>query len=382
MLNGTELNLLFSQVFGYSSTESGHRMGFLVDVPSNRTDDTPQWRDRREIAMKWACALTKTSFHACMVYAYESVGHGNADLSHPVHAIALQDQVPDTADALDAYPGETIEIENVYSRAEFWVVLTQYSVTALLKLAAARYGFRAASLPGFTQAMLSALTIDFATLETRVSKLAAALTHAHTALLQFDVNGKTYPLTVDLRYRMGFAASGRFTRNGQVGTLPSGEAYIVPYEGEKNRMISMTDGVLPIERDGEIALCEISENRVVCIDGDNAWANGLRKWIAADPTRANLAELGMGVLGEWGVDPVSIPIHDEKLGLHIALGRSEHLGGVTSPADFKSPATVAHADYIYHRGIMPHIRIARGTLLFDDREAVFMINDAYQWDAV
>ena len=383
MLNGTELNLLFSQVFGYSATESGHRMGFLVDVPSIAEDDTPKWRQRRKIIMQWARALAKTSFHACMVYAYESMGRRNADLSHPVHAIALNDEVPDTADLLDAYPGEVLDIEYVYSRAEFWIALTEYSVTAPLKVAAARYGFRAATMPGFTYSMLPALAIDVAVIESRVSKLAKALTEAHTAVLHFEVNGKIYVLTIDLRYRMGFALSGRFVRNGQVGNLPAGEAYIVPYEGEKNGIISTTDGILPIEHKGEIALCEISENRIVCIDGDNAWANELRDWIAVDYARANVSELGLGILGEWGIEPVGDVLLDEKLSVHIGLGRSEHIGGVTSPADFKSPANVCHVDYLYHRKNMPHIRVARGILFFDDRDEVtFVVNDHYMFDAL
>ena len=139
---------------------------------------------------------------------------------------------------------------------------------------------------------------------------------------------------------------------------------------------------MPIEKNGEIALCEISENRVVCIDGDNAWANELREWIAVDVARSNVAELGLGILGEWGVEPVGHILLDEKLAVHIALGRSEHLGGVTSPADFKSPKNISHVDYVYHHKIMPHIRVARGVLMFDDREVVFLVNDHYQFDSL
>ncbi len=381
-MNGTELNLLFSQVFGYSSTEASHRMGFLVDVPSVAADDTQDWADRRALVMRWARALNKTSYHACMVYAYESVGRGNADLVHPVHAIALQDEIPTTAAELNQYMGETADIAEIYSRAEYWIALTQYSATAPLKIAASRYGFKAATMPGFTLSMLPALSVDVAAIDARVTKLANALTKAHTAILTFDVCGSLYELTLDLRFRMGFASSGRFTRPGQAGNLPSGEAYIVPYEGEKIGMISLTGGILPIERNGEIALCEVAENRVVCIDGDNAWAESLRQSIAEDPARANVAELGLGVLGEWGVEAVGHVLLDEKLAVHIALGRSEHLGGVTSPADFKSPANVSHIDYVYHRKLMPNIRIARGILCFEDHDAVFVEHDKYQYDNI
>lgn len=326
--------------------------------------------------------LNKTSFHACMVYAYESVGRGNADLVHPVHAIALHEEIPPTAAELAEHTGETADISEIYSRAEFWIALTQYSATAPLKVAASRFGFKAATMPGFTLSMLPALAVDIAAIDARVTKLAQALSKAHTAILTFDVQEAQYELTLDLRFRMGFASSGRFTKPGQAGNLPSGEAYIVPYEGEKIGIVSLTGGILPIERNGDIALCEVSENRVVCIDGENVWADALRQSIAEDPARANVAELGLGVLGEWGVEAVGHVLLDEKLAVHIALGRSEHLGGVTSPADFLKPSNVSHIDYVYHHKLMPNIRIARGVLCFEDRDVVFVENDKYCYDNI
>ena len=380
MLTGTELNRLFSHVFGYSEQESGHRIGFLVDVPTTALDDTQDWRNRRELVMKWARVLSDTAHHACMVYAYESVGRGNADLVHPVHWISLTEMVPNTSDELNLLHGEIADAEEVYSRAEFWIALTQYSATAPLKIAAARYGFKAATMPGFTLSMMPALEIDVDEIDRKVSKLAKALTQAHTAVIRFDVLGTQYELTLDLRFRMGFASSGRFSANGQAGNLPSGEAYIVPYEGEKNGIVSVSSGILPIECDGEIALCEVEENRVVCIDGTNGWADRLRQSIEQDPARANVAELGLGILGEWGVEATGHVLLDEKLAVHIALGRSEHLGGVTSPSDFKSPENVSHIDYVYHRKLMPDIRIVKGVLMFPDHESVFVIDDRYQYD--
>lgn len=375
-----DLNRLFSQVFGYHANESGHRFGFLVDVPCQASDDTPDWKQRRELVMESALALTQQGRHACLVYAYESVGRGNADLIHPVYAISLADSIPATANDLMAYSGNGLAIEDVYARAEFWIALTQYSATAPLKLAAAQYGFRAATMPGFTLSMLPALGIDIEAIDERVQKLAKSLTHAHTALLTFNVHQTRYELRLDLRHRMGFASSGRFLTNGQAGNLPSGEAYIVPYEGERPGLISRSEGILPIEKNGEIALCEIAENRVVCVDGNGKWPSDLRNAIAQDPARANIAELGLGVLGEFGIEAVGRVLLDEKLAVHIALGRSEHLGGVTSPSDFLSPENVSHIDYVYHRKLMPSIRIERGILESNDRTILFVENDRYNYD--
>ncbi len=380
MLNGTELNLLFSQVFGYSATESGHRMGFLVDVPSCASEDTPEWGARRALVMKWARALAKTSYHACMVYAYESVGRHNAELRHPVHCISLQDEIPDSASHLVHYRGEVADVSEIYSRAEFWIALTQFSVVGPIKIAAARYGFRAAALPEFSLKMLPALSIDVASIDARVSRLAHALTHAQQVDLFFDVKGQEFQLTLDLRFRMGFSVSGRFINNGQAGTLPSGEAYIVPYEGEKIGMISLSEGILPLECDGNIALCEISENRIVCIDGNNVFAEKLRRMLSNEPAMSNIAELGLGVLGEWGITAVGQNIHDEKLGVHIGLGRSEHLGGVTSPADFRVPASASHVDYIFHHSLMPDVLLKRGVLYFNKDKVVFIQHEKYMYD--
>ena len=379
MISGLQLNHLASQVFGYSESEFGHRIGFLVDVPPVPGDDTDEWKERRAMAMH--CARVLANFqHACMVYAYQSVGRHNADLTHPVHAIALDDDIPVSAGDLDAYRGEVCEVADVFNRAEFWLVFTQFSATVPIKQAAARFGFRAIVLSGISKRMLPALSIDVNEVDRRVDKLTRALTDAHTAEIIFDVRGKKYTLSVDLRYRMGFGICGCMRCHGQVVCLPPGEAYIAPYESEKNGLISFTSGELPIQKNGDIALCEVSENRVICIDGDNPLANALRQNMSREPACANVAKLGFGILADWGIQPIGHSLYDEKLSFHIGLGRSEYLGGVTSPSDFRNHKNVSHTDYIYHPMLMPDIRIHRSALLFKDREAVCMADNRYLFD--
>jgi len=60
-----------------------------------------------------------------------------------------------------------------------------------------------------------------------------------------------------------------------------------------------------------------------------------------------MAELGFGVLKDFGILPVGKILQDEKLGFHIAFGRSEHFGGIIGPDDFSSPEEVIHLDRIY-----------------------------------
>lgn len=371
------LNRICANVFGYSEHEPGHRFGFLVDVPIREQDDTPSWKARRAFVMACAEQLRRTHGHACMVYAFGTSGKSGVERTNTLNVIPLNDDVPPDGARLAANERYSVDIREVFTRAEFWIALTQYSLTSFLKMSAAQYGFRALSIPGYTSAMAPSLLIDAVVLETRTKQYARRMTGAQAAHLEFGVGAETYALTLDLRHRMGFALPGRFLFSGLAGNLPAGEAYIVPYEGEKSGVVSRSNGILPIEYEGQTALCEIEENRIVCIDGNHSWAERLRRWVALDPARANVAKLGFGILGEWGIEPVGNKLFDEKLSLHIGIGRSEHLGGVTAPADFRSPHHVGHVCYCYHRATMPHVRVLRGSLVMDEKTYPFMKNDRY-----
>jgi len=50
---------------------------------------------------------------------------------------------------------------------------------------------------------------------------------------------------------------------------------------------------------------------------------------------------------------------DEKLGLHIAFGRSDHFGGVTGPDAFLNPRNVVHIDWVFVPSIQPNIRVEK-----------------------
>ena len=76
-------------------------------------------------------------------------------------------------------------------------------------------------------------------------------------------------------------------------------------------------------------------------------AADLRNFLALDGARRNIAELGLGCNPQarvWGN-----LLEDEKAGPHIALGRSEHLGGVTGPSAFEDPRHIWHHDFVYAR---------------------------------
>ncbi len=84
-----------------------------------------------------------------------------------------------------------------------------------------------------------------------------------------------------------------------------------------------------------------------------------RTLLSDDPAYGNIAELGLGILGEWGVVAVGSTLLDEKLGVHIAFGRSDHFGGITSPSSFRSPSNVVHIDWVFVPSIQPLIELER-----------------------
>jgi len=72
-----------------------------------------------------------------------------------------------------------------------------------------------------------------------------------------------------------------------------------------------------------------------------------------EPAYRNVAELGLGLLGGYGIQPVGEILLDEKLGLHIAFGRSDHFGGQVGAKDFTSPDRVVHIDRVYIPEMQP-----------------------------
>ena len=70
---------------------------------------------------------------------------------------------------------------------------------------------------------------------------------------------------------------------------------------------------------------------------------------------------------------------DEKLGLHIAFGRSEHFGGQGGPNQVSTPENVVHIDRVYILKIQPKVSISKANLTFEGgREILLMKEGQYQ----
>jgi hypothetical protein len=376
-LSPEELVALVRSVFPRFETDRA--LAILVDVPRQAELDNPAWKERRRLAGEWHVLLqarkAEIPLDAVQLIAYPDVGSNNADL--PDDGFLLDGPLPDVAAELER-AGKRVSFGQVFTAAQLFLAPTEFSTTAPLKVAARRFRFRAATMPGFAASMIPALRIDYGEVARRVTALQLRLSEADHADISFTVDGKSeYAMHFDLRRRTAHASSGRFPELAVAGNLPSGEAYIVPYEGEAGEA-SRTAGVLPVEIDGEVVLFTVRANRAVAAVGDGPAAQAERAHLAGEPAYGNMAELGFGVLADFGLEPTGEILLDEKLGLHIAFGRSEHFGGAVGPKDFSSPAAVIHLDRIYIPQAQPRIAVNAVTLGYGDgRSETIMAGGAY-----
>ena len=332
-------------------------LGVLVDIPSQAQMDNDLWKERRLLAVEWYERLrdrfVELQLHGVRLIAYPDIGSNNADL--PSHAFILDDGLPDTAAGLTAQTAP-LPFSDIFRKTQLFLALTEYSATAPLKMAARTFGFRAATMPGFTRNMIPALKIDYNTVSLKVMRIKERLDRAQAARVVFSVDEKQdFKMTFDLRHRSGHASTGRFPDAGTAGNLPSGEAYIVPYEGEEEK--SLSEGTLPVQIGEQVVYFTVRENRAVAVEGEEPAAGTEADHLRREPAYGNMAELGFGILADFGLKATGSILLDEKLGFHVAFGRSEHFGGITGPDAFSSPSEVIHLDRIYIPSTQPRIQI-------------------------
>ncbi|MBU2501381.1 hypothetical protein KJ682_08650 [bacterium] len=365
-LTPAELTLLVKRVFQPTDRDRG--IAVIVDVPDDRLPDNPDWAERRRLAAEWSRSLAAAGqglgLSPVTLAWYPNVGGNNADLPamcFPAAGFGVVDRAADLAGLPEA------PFTRLFQDHSIVLAPTELSATAPLKVATAGAGtgpdgFRAATMPGFLPGMIPALKLDYGEINRRVDVLKSWLDAADHARFRFRAAGLVHELTLDLRHRRGHASGGLFPANGVAGNLPSGEAYIVPYEGERVGDPSRSAGTLPVQIDGEIVLYEIEDNRAVSVLSEGPVSAHEARLIQDEPAYANLAELGLGVLGDFGLEPCGSILLDEKLGLHIAFGRSDHFGGTVGPQHFSGPGAVIHLDRVFIPQTQPDVAVEEVTL--------------------
>lgn len=359
-----ELIDLVKRVFIPRTNEKA--LGVMVDLPDAVVGDDNAWAARREIALEWVATLRRNRDELGLdthLIAYTNVRTNNGDL--PESAWVLDGApLPTSSSGLDI--NSSIAMEKVYAEHPILIAITKFSSTAPLKMAAKKYGIRAATMPGFSEAMIPALKLDYTEINRRVNILKNLLDRAVGAEFMFSHPTGQSKLHLDLRHRAAHASGGLVPELGIAGNLPSGEAYIVPYEGEIQDDPSRSEGELPVQFGSEIVFYQIKGNRAIAVASTGPQSKFEAALLAREPGYSNLAELGLGVLSPFGVKPIGAVLLDEKLGLHIAFGRSEHFGGQVGPDAFSSPDAVIHIDRVYVPETQPDICPEIVDLNFED----------------
>jgi leucyl aminopeptidase (aminopeptidase T) len=226
--------------------------------------------------------------------------------------------------------------------------------------------------------MIPSLRLDYTEIDRRCRALKAILDEAHTAAIGFSVDdGRSFTLALDLRHRSAHASGGLVREPGTAGNLPSGETYIVPYEGELDNDPSQSQGLLPVDLDGEVVVYRIERNTAVSVESSGPTSEREQERLIGEPAYGNMAELGLGLLADFGVEPVGEILLDEKLAPHIAFGRSDHFGGQVGAAQFSAPEAVVHIDRVYQPRLQPRVQVARLDLLMPSGAELAVVRDGH-----
>jgi leucyl aminopeptidase (aminopeptidase T) len=156
---------------------------------------------------------------------------------------------------------------------------------------------------------------------------------------------------------------------GDVANLPAGEVYFVP-EG--------AEGLMPIQFEDEaktIGIFQVADRGITGLDqfvrGDESHVQRFLDMVQFDPSAGQLTELGLGTqeLPWAGTD-----IQDEKIigTAHVATGRSDHLGGDISSANFKDKKNAYHNDILYTPVKTPEIDLVRVTMQRGGEETLIL----------
>jgi len=341
--------------------QQGEVVTFAVDLPRDDIPDHEGWSARRAMADRWRGAMaeiaTERDFEVRPILTFEASGANNADL--PAKGRLGNDDV----NLLEALKASTLVI-----------AMTEFSATApLANLADAEDDFRAASMPGVQERMEgTALAADYSKVAARCKAIYDIMDGAVLCDVLFSTGHRC---CFDLRHRTpemddGFLPRGK--EGDRIINLPSGETYVVPYEGEFEAVPSWTAGTIPVMEDEELVLFHVVANTVVIVEGEGSVAERYAAFFDADPARANIAEVAFGVNDRAEV--TGEVLEDEKAGFHWAFGRSDHLGGVVGVEDFESPESVVHQDIVYAEG--NPVQVERAVIVHPDGRRVAVIEEA------
>jgi aminopeptidase len=267
--------------------------------------------------------------------------------------------------------GETVQFsEGVYTKYDIILCLSTDSATAPLTAHAKSYGFRGATLHGINQIILeSGLCVDYHKVSRQAELLRIGMTRADRVEIDFQLHGRSATLTLELGGQEAQKSHGLcLGPEPDVANLPAGEVYFVPTsaQGEFPRTL----------RDGTLAMLKVEDGAdqdADLIGGEQASLDSYLKLVRSDPAAGRIGELGFGTqnLPRAGVD-----IQDEKIlgTVHVATGRSDHLGGDIKLGSFRNAQNATHEDILFDPVKTPQIAVPQVRMVRDGQCHVLLEN--------
>lgn len=342
------LTRLLDTVF---APKPGERIAILIDLPDTKLmkdfaflkDDTLGIQRRAHDVFYQGLkngGLAALKLAGGDLFAYQITGGSNLDL-------------PDVA--VDP-TGRQLSLEkDIYPNYDIILCISTFSATAPLTAFAKRFGFRGATLHGLNDIILrTGLAVDYNEVSRNGEKLRLGLTRADSFDIDFEVDGQRHTLKL-LCNRQEAQKSHGLCRGEKpdVANLPAGEIYFVP-EG--------AEGVFPMRyEDGTIGLMHVTGGRIQnasLLRGNQTTVDAHNKKLKSDPVTGEIGELGFGT---QELPPSGRDIQDEKIlgTLHVATGRSDHLGGKLTPDKFASAKNATHDDILFSPTKTPEIAVTR-----------------------
>ncbi|PAZ01531.1 MAG: hypothetical protein CAK85_02780, partial [Spartobacteria bacterium AMD-G5] len=261
------------------------------------------------------------------IFAYKITGGSNLDL--PDEAVTPE--------------GTTVSLEkDIYPDHDIILCVSTYSATAPLTAFAKQYKFRGATLHGVNPTILrTGLSVSYDDVSVDAEKMRLGMTKADWVEIDFLYSEKTHTLRLELGGQEAQKSHG-LCRGDEpdVANLPAGEIYFVP---------TGASGQFPMRyENGTIGLMHVANGRIQkaeLLNGDADTITAHNAKLVSDPVTGELGELGFGtqILPTSGRD-----IQDEKIlgTIHVATGRSDHLGGELTPDKFAEHLNATHDDIL------------------------------------
>ncbi|GAB4250030.1 MAG: hypothetical protein OHK005_16930 [Candidatus Methylacidiphilales bacterium] len=337
---------LLSTVF---APEKGERICILIDLDEPRDVEGWKYLNNPDYSIQRYAhdvfyqglkkgVLAELGLSGGEVFAYKITGGSNLDL-------------PDEAFTPE---GQQVSLtRDVYPNYDIILCISTYSATAPLTAHAKTIGFRGATLHGINKVILeTGLAVDYNEVSRQAEKLRLGMTQADWVEIDFKLGSNLYTLKLELNGQEAQKSHGLCRgKKPDVANLPAGEIYFVPTGAE---------GAFPMKyEDGTIGLMTVRGGRIVhaaLLKGNLQTISDHQNKIIGDPVTGEIGELGFGTqrLPFSGRD-----IQDEKvLGtLHVATGRSDHLGGHLTPDKFVHAKNATHDDILFAPHKTPEIAV-------------------------